>query len=700
MKIFHGRFRAVPALPGFITARSLRKTFLVLLLLSLFNCRDAHSDGSEIPPDGNVFRLRDVVVQSSETGRNGLTVFPDRTVLDAEKFVVPGQRLTVADLLDKVAGIDVARSDPVLSDGRDFVKIRGLGGRRIMVRIDGRPVRNAGGFGDTLVDWTSLTLEGIERIEIYRGGLSAVYGETVGGTVNIVTKKRAAKSIEASLKGGYAENNARNGSAALAGKGENTDWFLAGGLRSSDGYLKNGDYDIRDFSGRFSREFPCEGRMELSYKASDQDKSLFVVNDPAWPGYDSSYPRVPAEAFGSVFNANFAGDDHYDRTTQYFDANYTQPWKFGNANARLYSTRESREALVYRFSGSSFYDYVWDVAYEDLGWIALNEFDRGNGERTVAGAEGRCSYGEYDMGSPFRSTGAEKGKWLEHWAFYAEDYRRLAPNLDLFLGLRYDRVRIDLDMSDYKGVLEEWSPKSGLTWQIAANLAGFASVCKAFRTPTAMEYGWLEFPTGESLENETAMQYETGILVEFENGNTLRVTGYFYDIDNYVVFNDALPPPAAAASGRPPEESLFNADYLKLTGFELETDFLVSERLSGYFNYTFQNADLGPIPVSGEGIRFDHWQLPKHKANLGLDWRPFDNTRLSAVARFVADRKSAADEKIDGYVAADISLTRFFADKTAYAKLYAANVFDRKYEETFGVPAPERYFGIELAVAF
>ena len=651
--------------------------------------------------DKTPFQLDEIRVVAGRTGPSGLGVGYDRSVIDPEKFISPGKRQTVIDLLDKMAGIDVARADPVLADDRDVVKVRGLGGRRILVRIDGRPVRNAGGFGDTLVDWTSLSLNGIERIELYRGGHSAVFGETIGGTINIVTKKRGKKQFEASVAGQYSEYDTVSGDTGLCGTFENGGYFLAAGVRSSNGYLKNGEYEILDIAGRLSFDLSFGGVLDLSYQASGQDKRLFTVNDPAWPGYDSSHPRVPVEAFGSVYSANFSGgDDYYDRTTQCADAAYRRKWGLGDLTAHAYLTRERRDAVLYRFSGNAFYDYAWDVSYEDIGWIVQNRLEWGDSHRTAAGFDGRFSYGQYDMESPYRSSGAEKGKWLEHVAGYIEDTWRFADNWSLTLGLRYDRVELDLDMSDYEGVLEQWSPKSGLEWQATPNLIGFFYASKAFRVPTAMEYGWLEFPTGQNLDSETALQFEAGTLAQLGRGNALRLTAYYYDIDNYVVFNNLLTPAAAVATGRPVEDSLFNAEYLKLAGIEIEADFCVAESLSGYFNYAYQKGDLGPMPVPDEEARIDVYQLPRHKANLGLEWRPLEGMKVSGVLRLVDDRKTASNEKIGGFVTADLAVTKSFLNGKAKCEIFAINLFDQWYEEVYKVPARERTFGGRLIFSY
>ena len=63
----------------------------------------------------------------------------------------------------------------------------GFGGQGVLFLIDGE--RLAGETMDD-VDFSRLTMDNVERIEIGKGAASALYGSNaVGGVVNIITKK-------------------------------------------------------------------------------------------------------------------------------------------------------------------------------------------------------------------------------------------------------------------------------------------------------------------------------------------------------------------------------------------------------------------------------------------------------------------------------------------------------------------------------
>jgi len=100
--------------------------------------------------------------------------------------------------LDNSAGIDLKRISPG-GDHGSAVTIRGFDESRCLILLDGRPLNAAGVYGGDYVDWSSLSTEDIERIEVIRGAKSAVYGNTLGGVVNIITR-RLCKTMKSAVK--------------------------------------------------------------------------------------------------------------------------------------------------------------------------------------------------------------------------------------------------------------------------------------------------------------------------------------------------------------------------------------------------------------------------------------------------------------------------------------------------------------------
>ncbi|WP_040523663.1 TonB-dependent receptor plug domain-containing protein [Aliiglaciecola lipolytica] len=102
--------------------------------------------------------------------------------------------VSTLDLLDRLPNIVIAENG--LAGGVSFVSIRGGESNFTLVMIDGVAVNDStnsrgGGF-----DFSQINPLSIERIEVYRGGISAIYGgEAISGVIHIITREQAAPAI-------------------------------------------------------------------------------------------------------------------------------------------------------------------------------------------------------------------------------------------------------------------------------------------------------------------------------------------------------------------------------------------------------------------------------------------------------------------------------------------------------------------------
>jgi vitamin B12 transporter len=91
----------------------------------------------------------------------------------------------VADALRSLPGVAVNRSGAFGNFTQ--IRIRGAEGNHTLVLIDGVEANNT---TDGEFDFSNLSAEDIEQIEVIRGPMSALYGSSaVGGVINIITRK-------------------------------------------------------------------------------------------------------------------------------------------------------------------------------------------------------------------------------------------------------------------------------------------------------------------------------------------------------------------------------------------------------------------------------------------------------------------------------------------------------------------------------
>ncbi|HIA02288.1 MAG TPA: TonB-dependent receptor [Myxococcales bacterium] len=91
----------------------------------------------------------------------------------------------LGELLQRAPGVQIRRTGG--AGARQSVLMRGTDSQQSLVLLDGVRLNPAFGGG---VDLSTLSLEGVERIEVYRGGGAALYGsDALGGVIRIVPRQ-------------------------------------------------------------------------------------------------------------------------------------------------------------------------------------------------------------------------------------------------------------------------------------------------------------------------------------------------------------------------------------------------------------------------------------------------------------------------------------------------------------------------------
>ena len=244
------------------------------------------------------------------------------------------QASDLAGLLRTLTSIDVAQSGPLGSQASLF--LRGADSRQTLVLVDGVPLVRAD-FGTA--SWQHLPLDQIERIEIVRGNLSALYGaQAVGGVVQILTR-RADKPQASIALGSQGTQRAAASGGARFGEGthvtaslssQRTDGFSAGDANSNPG--ANPDRDAarqRGGSARLEQRW-AEGHVSEINVLAARTRSEY---DGITPGLDDVLTtRVETAGLKSrhTLTAATRATLELGQTSERFD-DPTGPDQFGQA---------------------------------------------------------------------------------------------------------------------------------------------------------------------------------------------------------------------------------------------------------------------------------------------------------------------------------------------------------------------------------
>ena len=138
--------------------------------------------------EDQVYRLDKVIVRDHPLKDESMVVTPDVTVINVERFQKAGVVQNIQDVLSEALGLNVLRTSVTPSQS-ETVYIRGMDQSRFQIFVDGRPMRLFGARGYYKIDWTTMPLNNVETIEVVRGSHSLLYPWSMGGAINIITKK-------------------------------------------------------------------------------------------------------------------------------------------------------------------------------------------------------------------------------------------------------------------------------------------------------------------------------------------------------------------------------------------------------------------------------------------------------------------------------------------------------------------------------
>ena len=212
---------------------------------------------SQVKTEEKVYRLDKVIVRDHPLKDESMVVTPDVTVINVDKFQKAGPVQTIRDVLSETLGLNV-QSTSITPSPSESIYIRGLDQSRIQIFLDGRPMRLFGAYGYYKVDWTTMPLDNVETIEVIRGSHSLLYPFSMGGAINIITKKgiktdEIKPKVSATTE--FGSYHAQSYSASVLGGLANTiGYSLAAARRKGDGYLRNNYYDTDSFNARIEEE--------------------------------------------------------------------------------------------------------------------------------------------------------------------------------------------------------------------------------------------------------------------------------------------------------------------------------------------------------------------------------------------------------------------------------------------------------------
>ncbi len=187
-----------------ILARTLRRLFACgLVLCAPPLLAQTSPPGLQPPPTPTTAPMQRVEITGSSIRRLATETSLPITTVRASDFAKQGLS-TAQEVLNAIPMNQSSEGSTAAvgsgTGGRATADLRGLGGDKTLVLLNGRRLANHPYFADS-VDLNIIPVAALERVEVLRDGASAIYGtDAIGGVINFITKRSvegAALSVEA-----------------------------------------------------------------------------------------------------------------------------------------------------------------------------------------------------------------------------------------------------------------------------------------------------------------------------------------------------------------------------------------------------------------------------------------------------------------------------------------------------------------------
>ncbi|MEO8275965.1 MAG: TonB-dependent receptor, partial [Thermoanaerobaculia bacterium] len=539
------------------------------------------------------------------------------------------------DVLRNLPGLDVVQSG---SRGKvASVFMRGTNSTHTLVLWNGIELNDPylGGF-----DWSNLSTDGVERIEVVRGPFSALYGSNaVGGVVQLVTR-HGARGAGARAPGDLGQARLEGGSHDLARAGASAGWNLGGLAVDLAGHLRRGKGEVdNDFFDSDEASLGLDG----------------ALGDSARLG---ALIRWGRSNIGVPFN--FASEPSPHREQAYDSTSVAVPFSWSASAWHLDAqVAHTTTGLELTDRDDEFAANTADAKRDQARVVVRGEV----GKQLELTGGGEWDRQEADTASAFGPGVVERRQ--RTWAAFGQASWSSGP-LRIDAGLRRD---------DNDAFGAETSAKAGLGWAFSESWRLRASYGEAFRAPSLAD---LYYPGFSNPDLEPERTRSSEIAVDGGTGPFQASLALFENrLENLIEFDFVtfVPQNIGRARARGVEGSLaarFGIFDARLVATHLDAKDLETE---------------APLLRRAD-----------ESATLTLFIRPGAFT-AGVVTRYVGARIDFGDVDLDPFTTVDLSgAWRIDPRWEPFARV--ENVFDEKYEEAAGFPAPGLDFRVGINVSF
>ena len=615
-----------------------------------------------------------VVTAEAEPVLHSQTVAPADVITREE--IDQRQAVTLPDLLQFSPGVAFGHTGPF--GGTASLFLNGGNSSFTKVLVDGTPINPPG----SAVDFSSLTTDNIDKVEIVRGAESAIYGsDAVSGVVQLFTHRGETRIPSANLfaeGGGFSSARGGGDLSGLLGK---FDYSGAASYFQTDGQGRHDAFLNRAFSGNFGYSFSDTNQLHLSLRNNTSDAEIpgpTLVSPPP-PNLDQSYAQHIFSAnarwelaTGSHWHHQLTATESYTRQhsfqTQPLSSAYDSVLEFNRAGLGAQSTYVSRSFIATA-------GYQYEVENGGINYVLPGHLRRNN----------QAGYLDFRY-TPLSRLSLDFGVRAEANDSFGT---RVVPRVGGSYVLRYGK--------DF--------------WGDTRYRAFYGQGIKEPRFDETFGT-YVCNPGNPNLKPEASKGWSTGFEQKLASDRWKISADYFYNrFYDMVSFANCFPgglctalPPSTCPFGN---GTYFNTDLAFARGLNLSSEWRIRKNLFLFGNYSYddtrvlqsENPFADPALIPGNRLI----RRPLHSGSLGLNLA-FARVNWSFIGYFAGVRTDSdfiEYIKINdpGYARFDMA-ARYNLTHGLALTARATNLFNKQYQDAFGYPALGRDYRFGLRYQF
>ena len=594
-------------------------------------------------------------------------------------------QINISEFLESVPGLFILNNNNYAQDAR--ISIRGFGSRAnfgvrgIKIYVDGIPETSADGQSQT----DNINLEIIEKVEVFRGNNSSLFGSSSGGAISITTFEDFKKDfINVGYSLGSFNTSKKQATIGLVNKNEKMIFFISN--TKSSGYRSHSGYENFNMNFKYIKPLNANNKLQLIANFLNSPSA----NDPGGLNLDE------------VKNNRSEGRS---RNIQYDAGEKVKQYKVGLNFTSIIRKLQLSNSVYYNqrlFDGK--------LPFGSGGIIDLNRAFWGY--KLNVNIQG---YLNYDLGFSYNNQKDDRKRFFNDEGIKTdqvmgqnENYKNTSlyffgskslGKLNFSGGARFENNVISLDSyfkpSDKKTRrINSFNPSVNFLYEFD-KIDVFANFSSGYETPTLNELSATSNQTGfnDDLKNIKSNTFEIG----FANLKKDNIINYSIRLFNISTINEITPYQL--------NDGLVlysNAGKTTKKGAEVEFNGKISDQLNFEYaasigNYKFESFKFIENDFSNNLMP----GIPKSQHNIKIKYKNESNFNLvvglKRVGKMFSDNSNKTE--IDGYSSINVkmsknlnlfktSITPFISIDNLFNKEYFDNIRINAFGSRFYEPAP------------